>query len=71
MYTLKARKSEGAALPKMKPHFHRENVMIAARHTYVRKRTKLPRESPLRAGRAAGLVRDHDAKQQFKKLAGA
>jgi hypothetical protein len=29
------------------------------------------RESPLRAGRAAGLVRDHDAKKQFKKLAEA
>jgi hypothetical protein len=54
----------------MKPHFHRENVIIAARNTYVRRRTKLPRESRCALERG-GLVHENDAKQQFKKSAEA
>jgi hypothetical protein len=50
MYTLKVRKSEGAALPKMKPHFHRESVMDRGAPHVCAKAHETAARKPLRVG---------------------
>jgi hypothetical protein len=63
MYTLKARKSEGAALPKMQPHFHRENVMSEGARNC--------REKAAACWRAAGWCASMMRNSNLKKLAEA